>query len=227
MRCLFWPLLLTLLLPNSAWAGVLRLADVTWFLTAGSSSTYYVHINNEQGVTDRLASWQLSLMIIPAGNATGVLQFDSADLPRQESENYLLYGDSGVLAGSPPSPIVVGPADTVLLGDWALFGFGNEVPSSEKALLKVDFSASEDTEGVFAIAAVPGDGADGSFWASFDTNDSTSMTRGFDGIPVDGVDPVVIGHITIVPVPEPHGFLLLLAVAATWGFGCRVGRNRG
>ena len=229
MRCLFGSLFLTLLLFNSAWAGALRLADVTWSLTAGSSSTFYVEILNEQGVTDRLASWQLSLVISPVGGATGDLQFDSADLPRQEVENYLLYGDSGVLTGSPPSPIITGPTDTILLGDYALSGYGNVVPPSGKTLLKVDFSAPEDAEGDFAIAAVPGDseGTDGSFWVSFDFNDSAVPVRGFGGVPIDSADPVVIGHVTVVPVPEPHGFLLLLTVAVTWGFGCRVGRNRG
>lgn len=223
MRCLFGALLLILLLVNSAWAGVLRLADVTWSLTAGSSSTFYVQILNEQGVTDRLASWQLELMITPVGGATGVLQFESADLPRQPLENYLLEGDSGRLAGLPSSPIIVGPTGTVLLSDYAFSMFGSEVPRSGKTLLRIDFSAPKDAEGVFAIAAVPG--ADGSFWASFDTNDSDSIMRGFGGIPIDSVIPVVIGHVTIIPIPEPHGLLLLLTVAITWWFGCQVGKR--
>lgn len=223
MRCFFGSLLLTLLLFNSAWAGVLKIAggDVVWSSLDESSPTYYVLIFNEEGVADCLTSWQLCLKITPMEDATGSLQFASADLPRQFSENYLLYGNSfGLTVSPPPAPT----GDTVSLGDSVLSGFGDVVPPSEekKTLLKVDFSASEDAEGVFAISAVPGID---SFWISYygpEPEDFTMMW--FKDMPIYGSEPVVIGHVTVALVPEPHGFLLLLTVAGA--FGCRVGRTR-
>ena len=214
MRCLFGALLLNLLLFNSAWASVLRLADATWSLAAGTSSTFYVEIRNEYGVTDRLASWQLSLEIAPVDGSTGELLFDSADIPRQPTENYLLEGDSYVLAGLLPSPHIPSPTSSILLSDLTISPAGIVVPPSGKTLLKVDISASENASGVFAISAVPG--LSGSFWGSHDTNDSTEPFRGFGSIPIGGTDPVVIGHVSIIPVPEPHVSLLLLTVIITW-----------
>jgi len=229
MRYLVGSFLLVLMLVGFASAANLRIVgyDVVWSSTNDPSPAYHVLILNEQGVSDRLAGWQLCLIIIPTQGATGVLQFTSADLPRQPSENYLLAGDSATLDGSdpPPSPLIVGPTDTLLLGDYALSGFGSEVPASEKMLLKVDFAASEGAQGEFAIAVVPGQ--ENSFWASFDTNDSSEMTRGFQGIPLEG-DPVVIAKVIVnSSIPEPNGFHLLLAGAIlTLGHRTRRGHSK-
>lgn len=217
MRCLFGSLCLTILLINSAWADTLILVgtDVEWSSKTELSPTYYVSISNENGgVVDRLASWQLTLVIQHGVGAKGDLYFNSADLP----ENYLLDGDSLVQAGVvEPPPISPG---TVFFFDNVPFGsFGNEVPASA-ALLKLDFYASENAAGVFEIAVVTGRN---SLWGSYDTSNPEIA---FGNVPLDDIGPVVIGSVNVL-IPEPHGFLLLLTIAGTWAFGCRIGRIRG
>jgi hypothetical protein len=111
-----------------------------------------------------------------------------------------------------------------LIGDCALSGSGNVVPSSERTLLKADFSATGDARGVFAVVAAPDQG--GCFWASGDRNDSTEEMRDFAGIPFRGGPGIFIGQITVgIPIPEPSGLRLLLAGIASLSIGCRVCRS--
>lgn len=216
MRCLVGSFLLSLLLFDSTWAGNLKIVggDVVWPSLSQPSPTFYVMIFNEQGVTNRLASWQLRLEITSVGETTGVFQFASADIPRDE--NYILFGDSSLLNGTPeppPTPLISGPMENITLLDYSLSGIGREVPPSGKTLMKLDFSASGGTQGIFAITAVPGGN---SFWTS---SENPFIPLGFDNVPLNASDPVIIGYVKVELIPEPHVFFLLLNAALTLACG--------
>lgn len=219
MRCLVGSFLVSLTLAGFACGSNLRIVgcDVAWRSLTDPTPICYALIVNETGTLDRLAAWQLCLTIFPVDGATGWVGFASADLPRDPTEDYLLAGDSGVLdvAEPPPAPLVAGPTDTLLLGDYAQSVIGEAVPSSPKTLLRMEFCASDDAQGGFAVAAVPG--PENSFWASWDTNDCPDMMRGFENVPFDG-GATVIGRITVgILVPEPCDALLLFGGATTTG----------
>jgi hypothetical protein len=228
MRYLVGSFALVLALVSHVRGANLRIVgcDAVWTSTADPSPAYHVLVVNEQGATDRLSGWQMKLALVPTDGATGVLQFASADLPRQPTDDYLLAGDSATLDVSdpPPAPLIAGPVDSLLLGDYALSVVGGTVPSSEKMLLKADFTASKDARGLFAVMVVPGE--ENTFWASFDTTDCPTMIRGFGNVPLEG-DSVVIGWVAVnMLVPEPLGISLLLAAFAC-GVGLLAVRSRG
>ncbi|MBN2291193.1 MAG: hypothetical protein JXM70_02135 [Pirellulales bacterium] len=223
MRYFFGTLCVSLLLCNFTSANSLMLVgtDVQWNPNTEPSPTSYVEIYNDTGTTDRLAGWQLKMKIEPLSGATGILQFNSADYPREPIEKYLLEGDSSYILVTPP-PAVAGPTDTVLIQDYALSGYGSEVPTTLHTLVKLDYHASADAEGIFAVTAVRG--LANSLWATLDSQDSE---RGFTNVPQgEGAD-VAIWYVT-VQVPEPGCFLYLscLMVCLVFTQASRIRVNR-
>ncbi|MCX7429093.1 MAG: hypothetical protein NTW96_26145 [Planctomycetia bacterium] len=215
-----------LLVTSTSSAGYLVMVggDAVWPSTDDPSPICYVGIVNDQGLTDCLAGWQLKLVIVPIGDATGQLRFGMADLPRLEAEEYLLWGDSGVLDGPdpPPEPLITGPADEVVIGDYALSGFGSEIPASVKTLAKMSFVASGDAHGAFGLAVVPG--PDSSFWASLDPVEFTAVIHAYGNVPATG-DRVVVGRV-LVGVPEPHVLAMLVTgIVFLLVGGRRLGRH--
>ena len=186
--------------------------DVQW--NGGSPPpVMVVGIEDTTATGTLLTAWQLGLEIIPDTGATGQIRFSTATIP----DSYLLDERSSGLA-----PTFTGPSTTIAtIGDQDALFTGVPVSETGQNLLQLGFDAVAGSSGCFLIAAVPGEFS-GSSWYAEDFS-----AQEFLNVPLSG-GAVVLGSITIVPVPEPGTPILLCAGvfafasgAIAVGFSCR------
>ena len=172
-------------------------------MDAGTTSglmSVTVYSNNNPN--DVMTAWSLQLEIDPLSGATGSLTFqDPGTAFPSNPPNYIFGGDGlGIFATNSGSALFANDFFNPIGGP------GTIVPDISPAnLIQMDFLASSDASGLFAIYA--DEGAAATQWS-----DRSPFTQYFSNVP-DGTGMVLIGEVMVnsagvQPVPEPSSLTL-------------------
>jgi hypothetical protein len=176
-----------------------------------TSGLMTINITNLSSPSTLMAGWQLDLLIVPIGPATGSLTFATPagnPFSAPNPPNYIFGNDNLGIEGT-------NTGSNLTANDFYGDLGGVLVPTTGANLLQVSFSATSDASGLYGIYALEGP-------ANTNWSDADGNTLFFQNVP-NGDGMVEIGEVEVSPAPTSLtltvlavGTLLMFRAWKTW-----------